>query len=184
MFFKYFARVTRKDFSDEEREVRNKRVQYCFNQYIIFHRERKEYRKAAEIALLNSQKQIASDLFKKAQEEESKSLAASALEIEEMETLDEPPDEKNEEKTIPKPQKEILKCPTCSERVESDWEVCPTCDTVLDLEMCVCGQKIKPHWKRCPACQRILTKPIKAKLDDEKADDIGSDTRPLKLPPK
>jgi uncharacterized protein (UPF0212 family) len=175
VFFKYFARITRKDFSDEEREVRNKRVQYCFNQYIIYHRERKEYRKAAEIALLNSQKQIASDLFKKAQEEESKSLAASALEIESSE-------EKKEEKTIPKLQKEILKCPTCGETVEENWEVCPTCDTVLDLEMCVCGAKIKPHWKRCPECQRILTKPIKTKVDNLDAVLEESDTKPIKLP--
>ena len=182
VFFKYFARITRKDFSDEEREVRNKRVQYCFNQYIIYHRERKEYRKAAEIALLNSQKQIASDLFKKAQEEESKSLAASALEIEEMETLEESSEEKKEEKTIPKPQKEILKCPTCGETVEENWEVCPTCDTVLDLEMCVCGAKIKPHWKRCPECQRILTKPIKTKVDNLDAVLEESDTKPIKLP--
>lgn len=178
VFFKYFARVTRKDFSDEEREVRNKRIQYCFNQYIIYHRDRKEYRKAAEIALLNSQKEIASDLFKKAQEEERKSPSASSLEIEEMETIE----EEKEEKIIPVPQKEILKCPTCGERVESDWEVCPTCDSVLDLEMCVCGQKIKPHWKRCPACQRILTRPITAREDDVESADEESDTKPIKFP--
>ncbi len=182
VFFKYFARVAPKDFSDEEREVRNKRIQYCFNQYIIYHRDRKEYRKAAEIALLNSQKEIAADLFKKAQEEEKKSPSASSLEIEEMETIEEPIEEKKEEKIVPVPQKEILKCPTCSERVESDWEVCPTCDTVLDLEMCVCGQKIKPHWKRCPACQRILTKPIAAKEDDFETIDEESDTKPIKFP--
>ncbi|MGD2088116.1 MAG: zinc ribbon domain-containing protein [Candidatus Aminicenantes bacterium] len=181
VFFKYFARMTTRDFTDEEREVRNKRVQYCFNQYIIFHRDRKEYRKAAEIALLNSQKEIAADLFKKAQEEERKSTSVTALEIEEMETIEEPLEEKKEKKLIPVPQKEILKCPNCGERVESDWEVCPTCDTVLDLEMCVCGQKIKPHWKRCPACQRILTRPVKAKVDDDEAADIGSDTKPFKF---
>lgn len=182
VFFKYFARVAKKDFSDEEREIRNKRIQYCFNQYIIYFRERKEYKKAAEIALLNSQKEIAADLFKRAQEEEKKYPSASSFEVEEMETIEEPVEEINEKKLIPIPQKEILKCPTCGETVESDWEVCPTCDTVLDLEMCVCGQKIKPHWKRCPACQRILTRPIKTKTDDVEADDTESDTKPIILP--
>jgi hypothetical protein len=184
VFFKYFARVATKDFSDDEREVRNKRVQYCFNQYIIYYREKKEYKKAAEIALLNSQKEIAADLFKRAREEESKSISDSSLEIEEMETIEEPEEEEKEKKVIPVPKKEILKCPTCGERVESDWEVCPTCDTVLDLEMCVCGQKIKPHWIRCPACQRVLNKPIKKKEDDDKAAYEGSDTKPIKLSPK
>jgi hypothetical protein len=184
VFFKYFARVTRKDFSDEEREVRNKRVQYCFNQYIIYYRDRKEYKKAAEIALLNSQKEIAADLFKKAQEEESKSPSASSLEIEELETLEEQTgvEEKEEKKLIPVPHKEILKCPNCGERVEANWEVCPTCDTVLDLEMCVCGTKIKPHWKRCPECQRILNRPVTTKVDDVESVDVGSDTKPIKLP--
>jgi hypothetical protein len=184
VFFKYFARVTRKDFNDEEREVRNKRIQYCFNQYIIYHRERKEYKKAAEIALLNSQKEIAAELFKKAQEEENKSPSASSFEIEEMETIEEPIEEKKEEKLIPVPQKEILKCPTCGETVESNWEVCPTCDTVLDLEMCECGQKIKPHWKRCPDCQRVLTKPVITKVDDVEAAYDESDTKPINLPKK
>ena len=99
-----------------------------------------------------------------------------------METLDEPPEEEKEEEVIPKLQKEILKCPTCSETVEENWEVCPTCDTVLDLEMCVCGTKIKPHWKRCPECQRILTKPIKTKVDDMDIALEESDTKPIKLP--
>jgi hypothetical protein len=186
VFFKYFARVTRKDFNDEEREVRNKRIQYCFNQYIIYHRERKEYKKAAEIALLNSQKEIAAELFKKAQEEENKSPSASSfeIEIEEMETIEEPLEENKEEKLIPVPQKEILKCPTCGETVESNWEVCPTCDTVLDLEMCECGQKIKPHWKRCPDCQRVLTKPVITKVDDVEAAYDESDTKPINLPKK
>jgi hypothetical protein len=182
LFFKYFARVATKDFSDEEREVRNKRIQYCFNQYIIYHRERKEYKKAAEIALLNSQREIAAELFKKAQEEEKKATPVSSFEIEEMETMEEPIEEKKEEKLKTIPQKEILKCPTCGETVESNWEVCPTCDTVLDLEMCVCGQKIKSHWKRCPECQRILTKPIITKVDDVEAALEETDTKPVKLP--
>jgi len=183
MFFKYFARVITKDFTDEERELRNKRIQYCFNQYIIYYRDRKEYKKAAEIALLNSQKEIASDLYKRAQEEESKSMAVSSLEVEELETLEEPGEgeEIEEKKLIPVPQKEILKCPNCGEKVDSNWEVCPTCDTVLDLEMCVCGQKIKPHWIRCPACQRVLNQPVKTKVDDVEAVDDGTDTRPFKL---
>ena len=182
VFFKYFARLTRKDFSDVERELRNQRVQYCFNQYIIYYRERKEYKKAAEIAILNSQKEIAADLFKRAEEEEKKSPSASSIELEEMETMEEPNEEEEEKKLIPVPPKEILKCPVCGETVEENWEVCPTCDTVLDLELCVCGQKIKTHWKRCPACQRILTRPVTTKADDVKAVDEGSDTRPMKLP--
>jgi len=186
VFFKYFAKVTTKNFNDEERELRIKRVQYCFNQYIIYYRDRKEYKKAAEIALLNSQKEIAADLFKKAREEESKPMVVPSLEVEEMEIIEEPTeaDEKEEKKLIPVPHEEILKCPTCGERVEENWEVCPSCDTVLDLEMCVCGAKIKPHWKRCPECQRILNRPVTAKGDEGETGYKESDTKPIKLAPK
>jgi tetratricopeptide (TPR) repeat protein len=180
MFFKYFARVVKKEFSDEERELRNKRIQYCFNQYIIYYRNKKEYKKAAEIALLNSQKEIAGELFKKAEEEE-KSTSASSLGIEELVTIEEL--EKKKPNSIPQ-KIEILKCPSCGEPVEPDWEVCPNCDTVLDLEMCVCGQKIKTHWKRCPACQRILTQPIKTQLELLKDPYVETDTKPFTFPTK
>lgn len=182
VFFKFFGKVIKRDYSDKEIEIRNKRIQYCFNQYIIYYRDRKEYRKAAEIALLDSRKEIAAELFKKAEEEKEKSKAAPAVDVEGMETIEELEEDQKQEKTIPK--KEILKCPTCGEIVASNWEVCPSCDNTLSLGMCECGQKIKPHWKRCPACQRELKQPIKTQVDTNEDTPVNEDTKPFNMPKK
>ncbi len=182
VFFKYFGKVIKRDYSDKEIEIRNKRIQYCFNQYIIYYRDRKEYRKAAEIALLDSQKEIAAELFKKAEQEKEKSKAAPAVDVEEMETIEEPEENQKQDKAIHK--KEVLKCPTCGEIVEDDWEVCPSCDNTLSLGMCVCGQKIKSHWKRCPACQRELKQPVKTQADTNEDTTVNGDTKPFKVPKK
>ena len=182
VFFKYFGKVIKRDYSDKEIEIRNKRIQYCFNQYIIYYRDRKQYRKAAEIALLDSQKEIAAELFKKAEQEKEKSKAAPAVDVEEMETIEEPEENQKQEKAIPK--KEVLKCPTCGEIVESDWEVCPSCDNTLILGMCVCGQKIKSHWKRCPVCQRELKQPEETQVNTNEDMAANEDTKPFTMPKK
>lgn len=183
VFFKYFGKVIRRDYSDKEIEIRNKRIQYCFNQYIIYYRDRKQYRKAAEIALLDSQKEIAAELFKKAEQEKEKSKTAPPVDVEEMETIEEPEEkQKKEEKIIPK--KEVIKCPTCGEIVEADWEVCPSCDNTLILGMCVCGQKIKSHWKRCPVCQRELKQPEETQVNTSGDTAGNEDTKPFNMPKK
>jgi tetratricopeptide (TPR) repeat protein len=185
VFFKFFGRVLKRHYNDQEREIRNKRIQYCINQYIIYFRERKEYKKAAEIALLNSQKEIAAELFKKADEEAEKerrkSEVLSAAAVEDLATIEEPEKARKEEKVIPT-KIEVLKCPTCGEIVKPDWEVCPTCDNVLSLGLCVCGQKLKPHWRRCPACQRIVKPPTKAELKIEGELFFDDDTKPFRFP--
>jgi len=152
-FFKYFGRVVKKNLTEQEREVRNEKISYCLNQYIIYHRERKEYLMAAEIALLNSQKKIASDLYR---------LASAAHEVGKQEEISlknikmqsekskQKPDEKK-----PKPEVE-LKCHHCGEKVEVGWDLCPNCENALMFDMCHCGEKIQPHWKVCPACGKHL----------------------------
>ena len=140
---KYFGKVITKNLSDEERELRNKKMSYCLNQYIIYHRNRKEYSLAAEIALFNSQKKIASELYKLAAEDGSKGKKEDTKEI----IL-----KKNAEHKI----KAELSCPHCSEKVYEEWDICPNCENTLMLNICTCGEKIMPHWTSCPACGKKL----------------------------
>lgn len=183
LFFKYYGRILREDKSDKEMEVRNKKIQYCLNQYVIYYSQKKDYAKAAEIALLNSQKEIAADLFKKAEELKEMARKASDLVVEDVKT------------EAPKGSKEgvivsgigensmTLKCSTCGEFVAPDWEICPSCGNTLDLQLCVCGQKVKPQWEKCPACQRILGAPD-PKVDirkDTPGEPLDDDTKPFKL---
>lgn len=136
LFFKYFGRIAKKHLTEEESEIRNEKVSYCLNQYVIHYRNKKEFAKAAEIALLNSQKKIAGDLYKMAttiKEAERKPLVHT------RDTL-----ESN------------FKCPVCGEDVKAGWEICPNCENSLTLNICECGEKIKPNWKICPNCHRRL----------------------------
>lgn len=152
-FFKYFGRVVKKNLTEQEREVRNEKISYCLNQYIIYHRERKEYLLAAEIALLNSQKKIASELYQ---------LAKAAKQVAKNEEINLRSIQMNAEKKTQstaeaKPEPEVeLKCHHCGEAVEVEWEYCPNCENSLMFNMCTCGEKIQSHWKVCPACGKSL----------------------------
>ncbi|MCK5005664.1 MAG: zinc ribbon domain-containing protein [Candidatus Aminicenantes bacterium] len=152
-FFKYFGRVVKKNLTEQEREVRNEKISYCLNQYIIYHRERKEYLMAAEIALLNSQKKIASELYK---------LASAAHEVGKQEEISLKNIKMKAEKSAQKPTEKKsepdveLKCHHCGEKVEVGWDLCPNCENALMFDMCHCGEKIQPHWKVCPACGKHL----------------------------
>ena len=86
LFFKYYGRILEKKCSEKELELRNKKIQYCLNQYIVYYRKRKEYSKAAEIALLDSQKEIAADLFKKAKQEKKKPIEILDLGVDDIKT--------------------------------------------------------------------------------------------------
>jgi rubrerythrin len=145
VFFKFYGKVLKRKYNQKEIEQRNQRIQYCLNQYVIYYSRKGLYERAAEIALLNSQKEIAADLYKKAKQE--KELT------EKNESAEETPKQEED-----KPPAETLTstCPTCGEPVGFDWEVCPNCDQVLELYMCSCGQKLKRHWKRCPSCQKAI----------------------------
>ena len=179
LFFKFYGKILDKHVSNQEREARNKKIQYCLNQYVIYYSRQGEYKRAAEIALLNSQKEIAADLFKKAEMEEERTVkginkpSESMSEYSKFTRISEFPVEK-----VP-PGEEMTKCPHCGEFVDLDWEVCPGCHNVLELQMCVCGQKLKSHWKRCPACQRTIEHP--GKSTPPKSPHTNEDTRPFKI---
>jgi hypothetical protein len=179
LFFEFYGRILDKQVSNREREARNKKIQYCLNQYVIYYSEKGEYKRAAEIALLNSQKEIAADLFKKAEMEEERTKAGikrqskPVSEDSKFTGISEIPVEKIFSEG------EMAKCPHCGEVVDPDWEVCPGCHNVLELRMCVCGQKIKSHWKRCPACQRTIEHPGKSTLSESPR--TNEDTRPFKI---
>ncbi|MEN8154024.1 MAG: zinc ribbon domain-containing protein [Acidobacteriota bacterium] len=149
-FFKYFGRVVKKNLTEKEIEIRNEKISYCFNQYIMYHRERKEYLKAAKIALLNSQKKMAADLYKLALEsnekpDEKEKITAESIKMKGTKEL---------KKKIDPVKK--LKCDVCGESVEEGWDICPNCENSLVLNMCDCGLKIKPYWQVCPECGRKL----------------------------
>ena len=152
-FFKYFGRVVKKNLTEQEREVRNEKISYCLNQYIIYHRERKEYLLAAEIALLNSQKKIASDLYQlaKAAKQVAKSdeINLKSIQMKAEKKVKESAKESTGAKSEPDVE---LKCHHCGEQVEREWEYCPNCENSLMFNMCSCGEKIQSHWKVCPAC--------------------------------
>jgi len=152
-FFKYFGRVVKKNLTEQEREVRNEKISYCLNQYIIYHRERKEYMLAAEIALLNSQKKIASELYKLASAEKQ-TVPSEPISLKNIHMNPEE-NKSNPEKKVFEPEVK-LKCHHCGENVESDWEYCPNCENSLMFNMCPCGEKIQSHWKVCPACGKQI----------------------------
>jgi RNA polymerase subunit RPABC4/transcription elongation factor Spt4 len=156
LFFKFYGRVIKKKLSDDERERRNKKIQYCLSQYVTYYTKKGDYLKAAEVALLDSQKEIAAELFKKARagQEEEDLEDVSGLGIENSISAEETDVQKGENE-----QDETSKCPTCGEIVGDDAEICPGCNNVLNLVLCVCGEKIKPQWKKCPACHRIIEQP-------------------------
>lgn len=136
LFFKYYGRIAKKYLSEEENEIRNEKVSYCLNQYVIYYREKKEYAKAAEIALINSQKKIASELYKLAGQQKPQTDKNDLFKSEKIEN--------------------IYRCSNCGEEVKPNWAICPNCENNLSLNICECGEHIKPHWKRCPSCHKKL----------------------------
>lgn len=155
LFFKYYAKIIKKDLNEKELEIRNEKISYCLNQYVIYYREKGEYLKAAQIALMNSQKKIAADLFKLAKE--------NPVVQNVRKKIPEEPEENQVEMKGDQPRSEekrvsgLIKCTVCGEIVQPDWEICPSCKNVLSLNMCPCGEKIKSHWKICPSCGRDLS---------------------------
>lgn len=45
-------------------------------------------------------------------------------------------------------------CPSCKERVDSEFLVCPTCRTRLRRACPSCARLIKPEWTICPYCAK------------------------------
>jgi hypothetical protein len=177
VFFKFYGRILHRKLNDAELELRNKKIHYCLNQYVIYYRSRKEYTKAAEIALMDSQKEIASDLFKKAAHEqeryETSSFDAGDIKNDVRKTLEQETKQTDADEPVPK-------CAVCGQVVDPGWEICPSCGNVLYLGMCVCGSKIKPEWDKCPDCQRTLKKPTGGKTTPPEDIGLDSDTKPFK----
>ena len=48
----------------------------------------------------------------------------------------------------------------CGEPLEKDWQVCPVCDTEIEIERknnCKnCGKTLNPNWKKCPFCTTVV----------------------------
>jgi hypothetical protein len=47
-----------------------------------------------------------------------------------------------------------LVCPTCHERVQDDWLLCPTCRTKLKRVCPACSKLVRPEWNICPYCAK------------------------------
>ncbi len=45
-------------------------------------------------------------------------------------------------------------CPTCHERVQEDWLLCPHCRTRLKRVCPSCAKLIRPEWNICPHCAK------------------------------
>ncbi len=45
-------------------------------------------------------------------------------------------------------------CPTCNERVQDDFLVCPSCLTKLRRQCHFCSHLLAPEWSLCPYCGR------------------------------
>jgi RNA polymerase subunit RPABC4/transcription elongation factor Spt4 len=45
-------------------------------------------------------------------------------------------------------------CPTCNERVQDDFQVCPSCLTKLRRQCHFCNHLLAPEWSLCPYCGR------------------------------
>ncbi|OLC56556.1 MAG: hypothetical protein AUH85_06035 [Chloroflexi bacterium 13_1_40CM_4_68_4] len=45
-------------------------------------------------------------------------------------------------------------CPTCHERVQDEWLLCPNCRTRLKRVCPSCAKLIRPEWNICPFCAK------------------------------
>ncbi|KXG73940.1 zinc ribbon domain-containing protein [Thermotalea metallivorans] len=54
----------------------------------------------------------------------------------------------------------INKCPSCGNRVEKNFNVCPICKETLKKFCTNCGEKIDIHWNYCPYCEKYIDKGV------------------------
>jgi len=50
-----------------------------------------------------------------------------------------------------------IKCPTCKNTVQGEWNYCPECKEYLNEYFCsLCGAVVEPDWNLCPYCEGSL----------------------------
>lgn len=68
------------------------------------------------------------------------------------ETLAEAYERSLEEEALLQEIEEKPTCPGCSQRVQTDWQVCPHCHTKLKKACHKCGHALELPWTICPYC--------------------------------
>lgn len=68
------------------------------------------------------------------------------------ETLAEAYERSLEEEALLQEIEEKPTCPTCTQRVQGDWQACPYCNTRLKKPCVSCHQLLELSWNLCPYC--------------------------------
>lgn len=68
------------------------------------------------------------------------------------ETLSEAYERSLEEEALLQEIEEKPTCPTCRQRIEADWQLCPNCHTVLKRACVRCSRLLELTWEICPFC--------------------------------
>ncbi|MFO7320194.1 MAG: zinc ribbon domain-containing protein [Chloroflexota bacterium] len=68
------------------------------------------------------------------------------------ETLSEAYERSLEEEALLQEIEDKPTCPGCKNRVQADWQVCPSCHTRLKKPCIHCGQTLELPWNLCPYC--------------------------------
>ena len=68
------------------------------------------------------------------------------------ETLAEIYERSLEEEALLQDLEERAVCPGCRRKIETEWQVCPDCHTILKKTCLNCGQLLHLRWNICPYC--------------------------------
>lgn len=68
------------------------------------------------------------------------------------ETLAEAYERSLEEEALLQEIEEKPTCPTCTQRVQADWQACPYCNTRLKKPCVSCNSLLELSWNLCPYC--------------------------------
>jgi hypothetical protein len=78
-------------------------------------------------------------------------------------------------------------CPTCRQRVGSDWLVCPNCRTRLHRVCPACTRLAEPEWSLCAYCgkelerlDRPMLRPAASAATADRIPDLAPDTTALR----
>jgi RNA polymerase subunit RPABC4/transcription elongation factor Spt4 len=68
------------------------------------------------------------------------------------ETLAEIYERSLEEEALLQDLEERVVCPGCRRKIETDWQVCPDCHTILKKTCLSCSRLLHLRWNICPYC--------------------------------